>query len=101
MLDAVTVALDEPGDLPLAGRERLASSRSGALHWCTTCVTKALQRGDDDLSAGGHDAAGPATAFADSVVVEVEVEVEVAQLDLSPTDVTVLRDWLSGGRVAA
>ncbi len=60
-------------------------------------MTKALQRGDDDLSPGGHDAAGPATAFADSVVAEVEV----AQLDLSPTDVTVLRDWLSGGRVAA
>lgn len=97
VLDAVTVALDEPVDLPLAGRERLASDRSGALHWCTTYVTKALQRGDYDLSPGGHDAAGLATAFADSVVAEVEV----AQLDLSPTDVTVLRDWLSGGRVAA
>jgi hypothetical protein len=94
VLDSLTAALDEDGDTPLAARERLASSRSGALHWCTAYVTKALQLGGYDLGRGDHDASKLATSFADSVVALAEA----AQMELSAPDVEVLRDWLSGGR---
>ena len=96
VLDAVTAALDEVGDLPLAARERLAAEESGSLSWCTTYVTRALQRGDYQLGRDDHDASELATSFADSVVTEVEV----AQMELSEADVLVLRDWLSGGHCA-
>ncbi len=93
LLAAVAGALNEPGVLSLAEREKLATSGCGTLHICTSYVIEGLRLGEYDLTAAVHAPDALAACFSDSLTKLAQA----AQMEFSASDTAVIRDWFSGG----